>query len=166
MYPMRRKDRAISTTEARDLLEKGEYGFLATTGNDGLPYGVPLSYVLLQDRLYFHSAMNGRKLDNIRFCKQVSFTVVGDTEPVYTKNFTTYFESVMVFGAMHEVTDADEKFQALYALAAKYLPDYLDRAEADIRASFSHTAVLCLPIEEMTGKAKRPRGSGRFVSPA
>ncbi len=157
MHPMRRKDRATSDTEARALLEKGKYGFLATVGKDGLPYGVPLSYAVMQDKLYFHCAMSGRKLDNLRFCDQVSFTVVGDTKPVYTQNFTTLYESVMVFGAIHEVTDADEKYRALYALAARYLPDHLDRAEKDIRASLSRTAVYCLPIEAMTGKAKRLR---------
>lgn len=159
MYPIRRKDRILNDTDARALLERGEYGFLATVGEDGLPYGVPLSYVLLNDKIYIHSAMNGRKLNNIRFCNQVSLTVVGDTKPVYANNFTTLYESVMVFGAMREVTDADEKFQALYALAAKYLPDHLDKAEAEIRASFSRTAVYCLRIEQTTGKAKRPRAS-------
>ncbi|MCC8194850.1 MAG: Rrf2 family transcriptional regulator, partial [Deltaproteobacteria bacterium] len=81
--PMRRKDRALPAAAAWELLEKGEYGFLVTVGADGLPYGVPLSYVLLEGGVYFHSARDGRKIDNILFCRDVSLTVVGDTEPVY-----------------------------------------------------------------------------------
>lgn len=154
--PIRRKDRILPEAEARELLRNGEYGFLATVGEDGLPYGVPLSYVLLDGGLYLHSARDGRKVDNIRFCQDVSFTVVGKTEPVYTKNFTTYYESVMVFGTIREVTDADEKSRSLYALAEKYLPEHLDKAESDIRASLSRTAVYRLEINAVTGKAKKP----------
>ena len=156
---MRRKDRAITEAEARALLEKGEYGFLATVGDDGLPYGVPLSFVLLEGALYFHSAMEGRKIRNLVHCPQVSFTVVGQTEPVYTKNFTTWYESTMAFGTVASVTDEDEKFRALYALAAKYLPEHMDRAEGDIRHSLARTAVYKLTIESLTGKAKRPRAN-------
>lgn len=142
--------------DARALLEKGEYGFLATVGEDGLPYGVPLSYVILDDAVYLHSARDGRKVDNLRFCRDVSFTVVGKTEPVYAKNFTTYYESAMVFGTVGEVTDADEKFRVLYALAEKYLPEHLDKADNDIRHSLSRTAIYRLDIEAVTGKAKKP----------
>ena len=153
---MRRKDRAMADEAARALLEKGEYGFLATVGKDNLPYGVPLSYALLDGKLYFHCAREGRKVDNLAFCREVSFTVVGETRPVYTKNFTTYYESVMVFGAVSEVADPDEKFHSLYALAEKYLPEHLGKAEGDIRNSFARTAVYRLDITAMTGKAKKP----------
>ncbi|HIU17734.1 MAG TPA: pyridoxamine 5'-phosphate oxidase family protein [Candidatus Avidesulfovibrio excrementigallinarum] len=159
VHAMRRKDRALPDEAARELLRKGEYGFLATVGADGLPYGVPLSYVLLGDGLYFHSAMEGRKIDNLACCPQVSFTVVGQTRPVYVKNFTTWYESVMAFGTVEKVTDDDEKFRALYALAFKYLPEHMDKAEGDIRHSFARTAVYRLRIESLTGKAKWPRAS-------
>lgn len=155
--PMRRADRAMPDTAARELLERGEYGFLATVGADGLPYGVPLSYVVLDNRVYFHCAREGRKVDNILHCPDVAFTVVGNTEPVYAKNFTTYYESAMVSGPVSEVTDAAEKFRSLYALAEKYLPDHLGKAGGDIRASFSRTAVYRLEIATITGKAKKPR---------
>ncbi len=155
--PMRRKDRAMPDAAAWRLLEKGEYGFLATVGAEGLPYGVPLSYVLLEGAVYFHCAPDGRKIDNIGFCRNVSFTVVGDTKPVYAKNFTTCYASVMIFGTVDAVTNGDEKFRSLYALAEKYLPEHLDKAERDIRASFARTAVYRLDIEAISGKAKQPR---------
>ena len=158
-WTMRRKDRAMTDEAARELLDKGEYGFLATVGADGLPYGVPLSYVLVGDKLYVHSAGEGRKIANLAHCSQVSFTVVGRTQPVYAKNFTTWYESVMAFGTVDAVTDEDEKFQALYALATKYLPGYLDRAEEDIRHSLARTSVYRMTVESLTGKAKGPRAS-------
>ena len=153
---MRRKDRAMTDEAARALLEKGEYGILSTVGPDGLPYGVPLSYVLLDGGMYVHCAREGRKVDNVRSCAEAAFTVVGETAPVYAKNFTTWYESVMVFGSLREVCEQDEKYRALHALAAKYLPDHMDKADADIRHSFERTAVYRLDIAALTGKAKKP----------
>lgn len=155
--PMRRRDRAISDAEAMRLLETCEYGILSTVGPENTPYGVPLSPVLLEGKLYFHCALTGRKVDNLRHCPQVSFAAVGPTKPIYDGGFSTYFECVIASGTMDEVTDAEEKHRALYALAEKYLPDHMDKADGDIRKSFKATAVYCLTIESVTGKAKRPK---------
>ena len=157
MREMRRKDRAMPEEDARNLLENGEYGVLSTVGEDGLPYGVPLSYVVIEDSLYFHCAHEGRKVDAVRAHPRVAFTVVGATRPVYAKNFTTYYESVMVSGTAEEVTGPAAKYEILTALAAKYLPEHMDKADADITRSLPRTAVYRIRIETLTGKAKRPR---------
>jgi nitroimidazol reductase NimA-like FMN-containing flavoprotein (pyridoxamine 5'-phosphate oxidase superfamily) len=44
---LRRKDRGMTEAEARDLLERGEYGVLSTRGPDGAPYGIPLNYCVI-----------------------------------------------------------------------------------------------------------------------
>jgi hypothetical protein len=56
MRELRRKDRAMDNDEALELIQAGEYGFLATAGEDGQPYGVPLNYVFQKNSIYFHSA--------------------------------------------------------------------------------------------------------------
>ena len=154
---VRRKDRLICADDCESLLARCEYGVMATVDSQNRPYGVPLSYIWLNGLVYFHSAPQGHKIDNIRANSAVSFTVIGHTQPVYAKNFTTYYESVVLFGTVFEVSDPDEKYAALYALAEKYLPDHLDKAEKDIRHSFARTAVYAILPEQSTGKAKRPR---------
>lgn len=155
---MRRKDRALERAEAEALLAGAEYGVLAVDEGSGRPYAVPLSFVVGNNgALYFHSAGEGRKLDALAKNPRVCFTVVGKTLPIYTKNFTTYFESAMVFGCTFPVEDPDEKFEALMRLAEKYLPEHMDKAEPDIRHSFSRTAVFKLVPELITGKAKREK---------
>lgn len=156
-HAIRRKDRVMEEAAARELLECGEYGVLATTGVDGCPYAVPLSYIAADNAVYFHCAHEGRKIENITANPQVCFTVVGETMPVYDKNFTTYYESVVVFGRVFEVTEDVRKTALLMQLAAKYLPDDLDKAPADIAKSLERTAVYGIEIEELTGKAKKPR---------
>ena len=152
---MRRKDRQRSLEEGLVILSNGEYGVLATADAAGQPYGVPLSYIVKDGRLCFHSAGEGHKIDNLAANPQASFTVVGRSKPVYTGNFTTLFESVIVFGTVLEILDEQEKYDILYRLADKYLPDDLDKADGDIRRSLTRTAVYGLTMDVVTVKAKR-----------
>ena len=59
---MRRKDRKLDEQIAVSLLEHCEYAVLSTVDGDGNPYGVPISPVLEGKNLYFHCALEGRKL--------------------------------------------------------------------------------------------------------
>lgn len=154
---MRRSDREMSSDWAWGVVEKGEYGVLSSLGPDQCPYAVPLSYVVMDKKIYFHSADKGRKIDNLNFCSKVSFVVVGRTKPVYLKNFTTYFESAIISGQIFFVEDMNLKTQVLLNLCKKYLPDYLDFADKAISQSISRTKILGLEVETITGKAKRPK---------
>lgn len=156
-HTMRRKDRALEREEAMRLLEKCEYGVLSLIDPDGWPYAVPLSYVLMDGALYFHSAYDGRKVRALRSSDRVCFVATGDTQPVYVKDFSTYYESAMVFGRAALVEEEGEKRKSLMALAEKYLPEHMDKAEADIDRSYSRTAVYKISIELLSGKAKRAK---------
>lgn len=153
---IRRKDRALPKAEARGLLERGEYGVLGTASAAGLPYTTPLSYIVKGQTIYFHCAPTGQKIENIAAQPRVCFSVVGKTKPVYAGNFTTLYESMVVFGTAHPVLDKTEKTQALMALCQKYLPAHMDKAAGDIAHSMQATAVYAIAIEHITGKAKRP----------
>ena len=53
---MRRHKQLLSEVVSREILEKNTSGVLSLMGDDGYPYGVPLSYVLAGDKLFFHCA--------------------------------------------------------------------------------------------------------------
>ena len=110
---MRRKDRQITEDEAREILAGGEYGILSTVGEDGQPYGTPLSYAVEDNCIWFHCAKVGHKLRNIAHEKKVCFTVVGKTQPVYDNDYTTRFESAVVFGEALHVEEVGEKIRSL-----------------------------------------------------
>ena len=150
----RRKDRILGSTETRALLEQGEYGYLAMCGINGYGYGIPLSYVVEEDKIYFHCAPEGFKLDNMKANNKVSFCVVGKTRPV-PEQFTTAYESTVVFGKISEVESHDERLHALRLLVEKYSPEYREKAEKYIAASFARTNLLRLDIEYLSGKCKR-----------
>lgn len=155
--PMRRTDRELERGECLAFLREAEYGVLATVGSDGQPYGVPLSFWIDSEALYFHCTRKGYKLDNLAVNPRVSFTVAGNTRPVYDKGFTTRYTSVIVFGAAREVLDDTKKAEVLRALAEKYLPAHHDRVEDTITRLLSHTAVYAVDMETVTGKANRPK---------
>ena len=150
---MRRADRAISEQEAQELLKAGEYGVLSTVSQNCQPYGIPINYVYIGDTIYFHSAIEGHKVDNIKENDRVSFCVVGMTE-VMPKKFSTKFESVIVFGKVSEVT-GDEKQQGLLELVKKYSPNFIKEGLRYIETDGGKTRVFKISIESMTGKARR-----------
>lgn len=150
---MRRSEREINAQEAIELLERCEFGVLSSKGADGYAYGVPLNYVYVDNVIYFHCALTGHKLDNIRDNNKVSFCVVGGTEIIPDK-FSTRYESAIVFGTAEEVYDR-EKESALRSLISKYASQYTESGEEYIRNSGNVTKVVKIDIQHITGKARR-----------
>ena len=152
MKSMRRVDRQMTEAEAKELLDRGEFGILATVDSTGQPYGVPLNYVYFNDAVYFHCALIGKKLNDITANPQVCFTVVGNTQ-VLPDKFATNYESVMVFGPA-AIVDAAEKELALEAIIQRYSADFLEAGHAYIEKFRAATQVVKIGIEHVSGKRR------------
>ena len=155
-YPeMRRKDRGISEQEAWEVLKNGQYGVLSTVGEDGLPYGVPISYVTRDGKIYFHCALEGRKLRNIAANSQVTFTVVAEHRPVFQKgHFSATFKSAIAQGRAALLTDPAARRQAFHALVDDLVPEHREKTEDYIEKLDKITAVVEITPELVTGKAR------------
>ena len=153
---MRRSKQILSREAAEKILREGEFGVLALSGDDGYPYAVPINYAVEGNKIYFHSAKTGHKLDAIRNNDKVSFCVV-DRHEVIAEEFTTYFSSAIAFGRIKIVENNDDpdKLRGLELLADKYS----STASAERRAKeLSRLNALVIPvmtIEHLTGKAAR-----------
>jgi len=150
---VRRKDRELSIELATKLLAEGEYGVLSTAGPDEQAYGIPLNYVYKNNCLYFHCALEGHKLDNIRANNKVSFCVVGRAK-VLPDKFTTAYESTIAFGTASEV-QGDEKHSALLSLLEKYSPDFMEEGQKIIAKYINKTTIIKIAINHITGKARK-----------
>ncbi|MEG0250742.1 MAG: pyridoxamine 5'-phosphate oxidase family protein [Peptostreptococcus sp.] len=150
---MRRKDREISINDAREILTKGSYGVLSTLSDNGYPYGIPVNYIFYNGHIYFHSAKEGHKLDNIRNNSKVSFCVVG-SEEVLPDQFTTDYESAVVFGEAKEVSDI-EKEEILLEIIKKYSPEFIEKGKKYIGALESKTTVVKIEIKHLSGKSRK-----------
>ena len=105
---MRRSSRATSLADALEILKSGNYGVLSVVSDNGYPYGVPLNYAFLDGKLYFHSAVEGAKLDAIRRDPRVCFTVTTRAE-LLPDTLSTDYSSAIVFGRARIVEDAEER---------------------------------------------------------
>jgi len=151
---IRRQDRALDEEQAREILDRAEYGVLATVGADGWPYAVPLNHALVGDILYLHCALEGHKLENLARDERVSYCAVAGAE-VKPATFSTLYESAVVFGRAALVTDAQEKRKALQLLASRFGADLGALFERALEQWGERTAVLRIQVERVTGKAHR-----------
>ena len=149
--PMRRARQALSPEACAAILARGTAGVLATCGDDGYPYAVPLSYVYHEGTLYFHCARDGHKLDAIARSDKVSFCVI-DRDDVIPEAYTTHFASVICFGRARPITDPAEKRRALHLLAERYCPEQAEGHQREIDRFWEQTAMVAVTVEHMTGK--------------
>ncbi len=149
---MRRKKQLLSSEEAAAILNRGTSGVLALLGDGGYPYAVPISYVYMDGKLYFHSAKSGHKLDAILQEEKASFCVI-DQDRIVPEEYTTYFRSAIAFGRIRVLEEEGEKRNAIEALALKYAPDSTPEGrQGEIQREWTPLCMLEMTIEHITGK--------------
>ncbi|MGI6162827.1 MAG: pyridoxamine 5'-phosphate oxidase family protein [Bacillota bacterium] len=155
---LRRADRGTQLGDAEDILLKGETGFLGVTGDSGYPYVVPLNFVYDAPtrRIYFHSALEGHKLDAIETDDRVCFAVV-EKARVLPDVISTAYESAIVFGRANIVTGSEKEY-ALQRLLDKYVLGKskvtAEEASRYIEKNIGNTAVVRIDIEHVSGKKR------------
>ena len=149
---MRRFKQQIDEDSCIRILKEQPRGVLSMIGDDGYPYGIPLSHWYAEDehKLYFHCAKTGHKIDAITACDKVSYCVMDEgyrREGEWALNIN----SVVIFGRMRIVEDDEKKRRILTNLGHKFTDDeaYIQKELAN---DFAHAACLELTIEHMTGK--------------
>ena len=148
---MRRLRQQLSEEESISILQKSTAGTLALLGDNDYPYAVPISYVYADGRLYFHSALNGHKVDAIRKCDKASFCVIEQDE-VHPEKYTTFFRSVIAFGRIHIIEDEQEKLATAQMLGNRYNPNQDEALQKEIESGLSRMLAIRLDIEYLTGK--------------
>ena len=149
--PMRRHRQQLSREESERILVRCTSGVLALTGDGGYPYAVPLSYVYADGAIIFHSAVEGHKIDAIKRDSRCSFCVIEQDE-IRPAEFTTYFRSVIAFGRIRILENADEKVHALRLLGHRYSPGDEPGLQHEIDKSLDRVLLLRLDIEHLSGK--------------
>lgn len=148
---MRRADKLKTNEEAIAIMQECTNGVLSVIGDDGYPYGVPVSYVYEDGKIYFHSALDGHKVDAINKEPKVSFCVVG-ADNIDPGAFTTNYKSVVCFGKARIADTDEEKQQVLEIILKKYSADFMEGGMKYIRAEWDNCCVVVIDVEHMTGK--------------
>lgn len=147
---IRRTKQTLPTVECYEILKTEPRGVMAVYGIEGYPYAFPLNYVLLDNKMYFHCATEGHKLEAIAKNNKVSFCVM-DKGYQKDNHWSLNIRSVIVFGTVEIVKDDKLARIILQELGNKYYPK-AESVEEEIQKHFSHVKVLELSIHHISGK--------------
>ncbi|MBI5026507.1 MAG: pyridoxamine 5'-phosphate oxidase family protein [Nitrospirae bacterium] len=157
------KDKAIII----DLLNTCHVGRLGTIDKDGYPMVKPLNFAYNPPsppftkggqggfgKIYFHTAKEGEKIEDIKRDNRVCFEV--DMPIAYVKGNENpckadyLYRSVIIKGRATIIEDREEKVFALKCLMEKYQPEggYGDFPEEKLQI----TGIVRIDIEEVVGK--------------
>jgi len=97
--PIRKKKNDIGAEAAEQLLLHCRRGVLAVNGVEGYPYAIPINFCFDREnrKIYFHGAKAGHKVDALRACDKVCFTVYGN-ETLRAEAWAPFMQSAVVFG--------------------------------------------------------------------
>jgi len=144
------KDRQVVT----GLLLQCPVGRLGTVGKDGYPMVKPLNFVYHEEKIYFHSAKEGEKIEDItrdsRVCFEIDLPVTFVRSAGVPCKADYLYRSVIIKGRACIVTERFERLSALEWLMKKYQPEGGYGAIPEDKLQL--TAVVRIEIEEMVGK--------------
>ena len=146
--------RWMSEKDAREFLAGQTEGRLATCNGAGEPYIKPLNYLYREGKVYFHSKLSGRKLDNIAANNRVCFEVSA-VEKITVSNdrpcaCSTRYTSVLAFGAARLISDDAEKTVLLNLLVENYAGGKAFEPVEERHAA--DCAVVEIRVDEISGK--------------
>lgn len=148
---LRRKEKKMTDTkEMEQLLAEAQVCRLAMV-DKGRPYVVPLNFGYRDGVLYFHSALEGRKIDVLNANPEVCFVVdeqVKMNKAAAACDWGVSYRSVICTGKARMLETASEKKAGLDIIMAHYSGRAFDYPEEKL----AKTAVIQVTIHEMTGK--------------
>lgn len=143
----------MNEERALELLKTSEYGVLSMVSEGG-GYGIPINFVWNgKSSVYIHCAPEGRKLRALAENAKCSLCIVGKVH-LLPRNFTTEYESVILFGEAHLNLPEEERMDALRLLIDKLSPEYKTIGEKYAKASFHRTEVIRVDFSSFSGKKK------------
>ena len=160
--PLRRKKRAITDEELGrfDRIYRGiDWGYypdpwaFAVNGDDGYPYAIPVNYFFdtEHDKIYFHGAKAGHKVDALKRDDKVCFTVYGN-EWYKDGDWAPYVMSTVVFGRCRLANDTPAFIEdKVRQLALKYYPS-AEEVEEEIAKDIKGVQLYEITIEHLCGK--------------
>lgn len=154
---MRRIKNEISQEEAKKLLRQNKRAAFSVNGDDGYPYTVPINFYYdeAENRIYFHSAKAGHKIDSLKKNDKVCLTTWDDGY-LEEGDWAYYVSSCIVFGRARLIEDAKLTEEKIRALALKYYPSEKE-VEDEIAKDLKAAQLIAIDIEHISGKRVHER---------
>jgi len=137
--------------EIEGIIKKAIHCRIGLVDNDE-PYVVPVCFGYDRNALYFHGALEGRKVELIKRNNKICFEMDTDVEIVERSekpcDWTVNYRSVIGVGKAHILENDKEKSHALCVIMKQY-------TEGDFsfpKPMLDSTLVVRVDIERITGK--------------
>lgn len=155
--PVRKKINEINIEEAKKLLHQSRRGVLAVIGDNNYPYAIPVNYLYDEEnqKIYFHGSRAGHKVDAIKNCDKVCFTVIGN-EAIKKETWAPFLQSTVIFGRCHLIEDQSTAMILLKKFAMKFYPNE-SMVDEEIAVFKKATQMYEIEIEHLSGKEVQER---------
>lgn len=149
---MRRINQKLSLEECIETLKNEPRGILSMFGEDGYPYGIPMNYIYdeVENKLFFHCAKVGHKIDALKENNKVSFCVY-DKGFIKDGEWALNIKSVVIFGKIQFVNDPKIVEERVREVGLKFYPTR-EEVEQIIKRTIERVQVLELSIDHISGK--------------
>lgn len=149
---MRRIKQQLNKAECFEILKTEKRGVLSLIGDFGYPYGVPINFYLSEDnKIYFHGAKQGHKIDSVKKDNKACFTVYNKGCQSGTKPGLDV-KSVIIFGKIKILEDKNKTVEICRKLAHRFPFADKNYIEDEIKNFSKFVCVLELIPECITGK--------------
>lgn len=154
---IRKKKNEISTDAAKELLRCSRRGILAVNGDNNYPYAIPVNYLYDEEaqKIYFHGSKAGHKVDSLKACDKVCFTIIGN-EKIKEESWAPFLQSVVVFGRCHLVEKQEDCIRLIKKLAMKFYPDER-MVDEEVELTGKAVQMFEIEIEYFSGKEVQER---------
>ncbi|MGI6220480.1 MAG: pyridoxamine 5'-phosphate oxidase family protein [Coriobacteriales bacterium] len=152
--PMRRHKQAATPEECAEILRTVKRGVLAVAGEAGYPYALPLDFYYdeAENAIYFHCARSGHKIDAIKECDKVCFTVWNEGW-LDEDGWSLHPTSVIARGRAELVDPAEDEriLEKAWLFGRKYYPTD-EELQEEIRKDAWRMQLVAIHIEHLSGK--------------
>lgn len=147
----------IPLEAAKVLLRNNRRAAFSVNGDDGYPYTIPINFYYDEgeNRIYFHSAKKGYKIDSIKASDKVCFTTWGG-EYLEEGDWAYHVSSCVVFGRAMLIEDRQITEDKVRKFALKYYPT-AEEVEKVIQTSIQGVQLIAIEIEHISGKKVQER---------
>lgn len=150
-----KEDNQLPQEQALEILKNETYGVLALDGDDDYPYAVPVNYAMEGNKIYFHGAMEGHKVDAAKRNEKVSICAVSQAE-IVPDAYNCLYLSAIAFGKIRIIEDEAEQQKALELVIGKYSKGYEEGGKDYMKASWDEVLTFVIDLEHITGKRGTP----------
>ncbi|MTI95350.1 MAG: hypothetical protein FH749_07655 [Firmicutes bacterium] len=151
MFPvMRRSDLELPREKLLTLLADADWISVAFNSPLGYPYITAVNHVIFKERVYFHCASEGFKLDCLEQDQRVCLQAVVAAE-IIAEEYTTRYLSVTAFGRARLLESKEEKRLVLIELMKRFAPSVMPECISQDHGGLSVVEVV---VDHVTGKGR------------